>query len=283
MNFKTLLKKNSTIHVLAYLLNQKYRHKQNFSNFTNKEKNYLLEIQRKGYAVIPNFLDSDFCKLCITDIEEMILNHPEFIHEHSDLRVFGAEELSNQIKKYAEKIFLFDISTHYNAEETQLGFCLANKIEFSEKSNKLGSGGGWHRDSISRQFKSILYLNDVDENNGSYQIIEKSHKLSNVLNDIKAANTPFSKIRFSDQQIEKILERDPSRLKTLTGKAGTLIIKDCSAIHRGSPLKTGKRYALTNYFFQTRKIGPKLIEHFSPLVSPEKVLNLTKLSPLIST
>ena len=199
------------------------------------------------------------------------------------MRIFGAEELSERIKEYSSKNFLFNLANHYNAEETYNAFCLANKIEFSDMSKKLGSGGGWHRDSIFRQFKSILYLNDVDENNGAYQIIEKSHKLPYILKDMKTANLKFKNIRFTSEQIEKILEREPSRLKTFTGKAGTLIVKDCSAIHRGSPLKSGKRYALTNYFFQKRKISLKLVEKFSPLVSPEKVLDLNKLSPLISS
>ena len=79
-------------------------------------------------------------------------------------------------------------------------------------------------------------------------------------------------VRYSDQQINKIINKNPERLHTITGKAGTVIIKDCSAIHRGSPLKSGIRYALTNYYFYLSQITTTLTEHFGPLVSPDKVL-----------
>lgn len=279
----SVVEKNQSFFATSFHIQQKLRNIQNFSKYEKNEQNLLYQIKEKGYAVIPNFVDEDFCNQCINDIEKMFVNNNEYVQKQSDLRIFGAEELSDNIKEYSSKKFLLNLANHYNAEETYNAFCLANKIEFSDLSKKLGSGGGWHRDSIFRQFKSILYLNDVTENNGAYQIIEKSHKLPYILKDMKAADLKFKNIRFTGEQIEKILEREPSRLKTFTGKAGTLIVKDCSAIHRGSPLKSGKRYALTNYFFQKSKISQKLVEKFSPIVSPAKVLNLNKLPPLISS
>ena len=46
------------------------------------------------------------------------------------------------------------------------------------------------------------------------------------------------------ETISKLL----SSKKTILGTAGTLILVDTSLIHRGSPLLSGKRYALTNYY-----------------------------------
>jgi len=271
----SVMEKNPSFFATSFHLYQKLRNIQNFSKFEKNEQNILYQIREKGYAVIPNFVDENFCKRCINEFENMLVVHKEYVQKQSDLRIFGAEELSENIKEYSLKKFLYNLANHYNAEETYNAFCLANKIEFSDKSRKLGSGGGWHKDSVSRQFKSILYLNNVDENNGAYQIIEKSHKLPYLLKDMKTANMKFKKTRFTDEQIEKILEREPSRLKTLTGKAGTLIVKDCCVIHRGSPLKMGKRYALTNYFFQKRRISSEVVNLFSP-VSPKKVMDLIK-------
>ena len=278
----SIIKKNQTLFATGFHINQKFKNIQNFSKF-EEEQDILYQIQKKGYAVIPNFVDKIFCNQCIDELDKMLVEHKEFVQIHSDQRIFGAEELSETIREYSTKNFLVNLANHYNADDTFNAFTLANKIEFSEKSKKSGSGGGWHKDSISRQFKSILYLNDVDEDNGAYQVIEKSHKLGYVLRDLKNAHMKFKTIRFSEKQIADILKPNPSRLKTLTGKAGTLIVKDCSVIHRGSPLKSGKRYALTNYFFQKPKISSKLVEHFSPIVSPEKVLHLTKVSPIISS
>ncbi len=261
---------------LFYLIRQRLLHPQNFSNFSEDEKKILYEIQKNGYVVIPDFIDNEFCDNCIKDMDLMMKNHQEVVQKYSDLRIFGSEHFSENIMRFANNKFLKTLANHYNTIETENGFTLANVIEFSEDSKKLGSGGGWHRDSKNRQFKAILYLNDVTVENGAYQIIKKSHKVLPLLDDIKTGGLDYKIVRYSDQQINKILNKNPERLHTLTGKAGTLIIKDCSAIHRGSPLKSGIRYALTNYYFYRNQINTTLTKHFAPLASPEKVLEKAK-------
>jgi len=139
---------------------------------------------------------------------------------------------------------------------------------------EFGSGGSWHRDSIFRQFKSIVYLTDVDENNGPFEMIINSHIPKQIKKDEKSANYESMQSRFDAQEIDRLVKQHPERLKTLTGKAGTVILVDTSVIHRGIPLKQGTRYALTNYFFEKTQINSHLVEHFSPLVSPEKVLKM---------
>jgi len=273
---KQIVYRNSSLAAGLYLFRQRLLHPQDFSNFSEDEKKLLIEIQRNGYVVIPDFIDKEFCNNCIKDMDLMMKNHQEVVQKYSDLRIFGSEHFSENIMRFANNKFLKTLANHYNTIETDNGFTLANVIEFSEESKNLGSGGGWHRDSKNRQFKAILYLNDVTEENGAYQIIKKSHKLLPLLDDIKTGGLDYKIVRFSDQQINKILNKNPERLHTLTGKAGTVIIKDCSAIHRGSPLKSGKRYALTNYYFYLSQINTKLTEHFAPLASPEKVLEKAK-------
>jgi len=273
---KQIMHRSPSFSAVLYLIKQRLQHPQDFSNFSEDEKKLLYEIQKNGYVIIPDFIDKEFCNNCIKDLDLMIKNHPELIQKNSDLRFFGAEYLSENIMRFANNKFLKILGNHYNTIETDNGFTLANVIEFSELSKKVGSGGGWHRDSKNRQFKTILYLNDVTKENGAYQIIKKSHKLLPLLDDIKTGGLDYKIVRYFDEQINKILNKNPERLHTITGKAGTLIIKDCSAIHRGSPLKSGIRYALTNYYFYLSQINTRLTDHFSPQVSPEKVLEKAK-------
>ena len=222
--------------------------------------------------MIPDFVDKAYCRMCAKDIDTMMQSHREFVQKYSDDRIFGSEHLSSNIMQFARNEYALKLANKYNTIETELGFTLANVIKYSSASSKLGSGGGWHRDSINRQFKAILYLNDVTEENGAYQIIEGSHKLGRVLDDISVASCTFDNVRYDDDQIDKIIQKNPDRLKTIEGNAGTVILKDCSAIHRGSPLKAGIRYALTNYYFYTRKINSTLNEHFAPVVTSETIL-----------
>ena len=144
--------------------------------------------------------------------------------------------------------------------------------------HEYGSGGTWHRDSYNRQFKSLIYLNDVTEENGPFQIIADSHKSEQIRIDKKIASLEEMQSSFPHKTIQKIIDDDPSRLRTLIGKAGTMILVDTSAIHRGTPLQSGNRYALTNYFFEKTQINSHLVEHFSPMVSPKKVLQMGQIS-----
>ena len=168
--------------------------------------------------------------------------------------------------------FLNKLAITYNGVPTCCAFTLAGRIETLGKDAQYGSGGPWHRDSYFRQFKSLIYLNDVDENNGPFQLIHQSHERKD--HDRKIAQLDHMQSSFLQEKVDKIIENDPNRLRTLTGKAGTLVLVDTSIIHRGIPVKNGIRYALTNYFFEKTQINSHLVEHFSPLVSPEKVLKM---------
>ena len=114
----------------------------------------------------------------------------------------------------------------------------------------------------------------MDEENGPFQVVLASHDAKKISSDSKSANLESMQCTFNQETVKKILKDEPERLKTLTGKAGTLVLVDTSTIHRGIPLKNGIRYALTNYFFENSQINSHLVEHFSPIVSPEKVLKM---------
>jgi len=269
---KKILTKSPKIYTAIHSLNFELKHKQDFSKLENKEKELLLKVQKNGYAVLPDFFDDETCQACIADIDWMFENKKEFVHktDYEDYRIFGAEDLSENIKIFANHKLLTKLANAYNAVPTSCGFTLAGKI--SATGHEYGSGGTWHRDSYFRQFKSLLYLTDVSEENGPFQIIHGSHKSNQVAADTKTGNLDSMQSSFNQDTVEKILQDNPERLKTLTAKAGTVVLVDSSAIHRGLSLKNGVRYTLTNYFFENSQINSHLVEHFSPLVSPEKVL-----------
>lgn len=276
MLFKKIAKKILSKFPTLYntTITQKYEksHKQGFTNLEDREKEILLQIQKNGYFVIPDFVDKEFCELCIKDIDNMCENKKEFVHKTNDLRIFGAEELSENIKKFNEHKLLNRLAEAYIAAPTCCAFTLAGKIEYTN--DEYGSGGTWHRDSFLRQFKSLIYLNDVTEENGPFQLIRESNKLREKNSDTKKADLDAMESSFTQETVDKILEDKPDKLETFTAKAGTVVLVDSSVIHRGVPLKNGKRYALTNYFFERNDINQRLVEHFSPLVAPEKVLSM---------
>ena len=134
--------------------------------------------------------------------------------------------------------------------EVYCGFKLKNVMTMANKTSYVikneGSGAGWHKDAYRRQFKSLLYLNNVNDDNGAFELVKKSNSLLSIFNVSTKLNKSIDNTRFSDDEIYRTINQN--RLKRIYGEAGTLILFDPSLIHRGSPLKNFTRYALTNYY-----------------------------------
>lgn len=225
----------------------------------------LDKLRQTGIHIIEDFWEQETCAEARAEVDRLIEEYPDALHSvaKADFRIYGAENVSALIKQFATDDVLQEISSSYNCTPTRTAFTLAAKMPAME-GNK-GSGEGWHRDAFLRQFKAILYLTDVELENGPFQFIKRSHQKGQVLQDIWAADLGYNQYRIKEEQIERLLKADEARLETFTAKAGTLILVDTSSIHRGMPIKAGTRYALTNYFFSEKQIDEALYEKFNVL------------------
>ncbi|MEP4299002.1 MAG: hypothetical protein ABJ340_04865, partial [Paraglaciecola sp.] len=123
------------------------------------------------------------------------------------------------------------------------GFNMASKISFVP--NNLGSGQGWHRDvAVSYQFKAILYLSDVDTHSGPFQYYNKSGNCLAMLNLERKEKLPVAQNRFTEKEAKLF---DQRCITEICAPAGTLILANTRGIHRGKPISSGNRYALTSY------------------------------------
>jgi hypothetical protein len=166
----------------------------------------------------------------------------------ADQRVFGIDRKSEAFSRYFHDKYLQNVFKNYLTSATTIGYAMFARITY-QVGNK-GSGEGWHRDSIQKQIKSILYLSDVSSENGPFQYIKFSHKPYVMLLDwLRYGITPLDH-RITDEKVNRIIKNEPSRLVEFDGKAGDLIIADTSGIHRGKPLDSGSRIAVTNYVWE---------------------------------
>jgi ectoine hydroxylase-related dioxygenase (phytanoyl-CoA dioxygenase family) len=229
---------------------------------TSLEKEIIRKLKIYGYCVIKDFINKNDCKKIKKKINLFIKKYPEKLYyskAKDDRRIHGAELIDNKfIKKYYNSKFIKKIGFLYTFSILKNLMTMANKTKFI--SNNLGSGGGWHRDNLIKQYKSILYLVDVDRSNGPFQLIKKSQEFRQILKDNLKMETDVRTYRYKNDQVNSIKK---NRTVTIEGKAGTLIIVDTSVIHRGSPLKFGTRYALTNYYYP-KKIIKDYFNHFKP-------------------
>jgi len=246
--------------------------KKKFLNNNQKDFENIFEIklikknlQNYGYHVIKNFFSKDECSNLINEINEFIKDYPELIWQDdkkSDNRIFGAENISVKFNKKVKKFTQLSkkVGEKYLKYEIDLFMIMANKIDFKEAN--LGSGSGWHLDSYNKQFKSIIYLNDVNKENGAFQIIKKSNTNFFLLNMFRKLKNKFPSTRFTEQEIFS-LNIKKENIEELNYSAGTLIFVDTSNIHRGKPLLSGSRYALTSYFFSKDTFNDHS-NHFKP-------------------
>jgi len=218
---------------------------------SKEEQDIVSEVNNRGFCVIENAFSKEWCNRAIQETDRLLIEYHDQIwidDQRSDHRIFGANHLSDLIQEFYINEFILKIVQTYEGTKVKDGFTLGSKLMYKEEN--IGSGGGWHRDNpYGKQTKAIVYLTDVDEGNGPFEYIQGSHKSLDVLKKQFGYNFDMHKNRFEDSQLEEIIESNPSKLKTLTAKAGTLIFVDTRGIHHGRPIKSGTRYALTNYFW----------------------------------
>src|SRR5947208_506487 len=83
---------------------------------------------------------------------------------------------------------------------------LAKVIDAIPENN--GSGDGWHRDGHSFQFKSILYLSDVNDTNGPFEFLPGSHKRWRAAFDTVIGDLPPAPgTRYEPTLIERMRSR----------------------------------------------------------------------------
>ena len=250
---------------LRYFLTRNRYSFQYFDKLKNSKKNKILKIlDENGYYVIENYFKEYECKKIIKEMDLFIKKYPNKTYLNKlayDRRIFGAQNINSKgIKKFYYSSFIKTIGSQFYFTSLKNLMTMANRTVFKKKN--LGSGDGWHRDSVNKQFKSILYLVDTNTKNGSFQIIKNSHKFLQIVRDSTILDSKVTNTRFLDNKINKLKKR----IQSINGKAGTLIIADTSLIHRGSPLKKGIRYALTNYYYPKHLIE-NYKNHFVPMLA----------------
>ena len=129
----------------------------------------------------------------------------------------------------------------------------------------------YHVDSSgtpNKSFRVIMYLNDVDYNNGPFSYILGSHKTSesyfkhlirtanhrsrlqdtDTINRAKFSLLPKffqAKAEFGNDLIDaKIIKNMLSSEKVCTSKEGQILLADVSGIHRGGIVNNGERISL---------------------------------------
>jgi hypothetical protein len=231
-----------------------------------KEK-ILTDLKSQGFSVVKNLYNNDYCDLAVDEIEQAVKNEKiKKISEESegvgnDIRLFKFENISKTALQFSMNNILSELASSYFGSKVKTHFVLAGKLSY-DSIRISNSGGGWHRDSDSKQIKVIVYLDDVNSNNGPLQLISRSrkfdskrrkHKFNDFFYFIKnfIKNGKLLPPRYSDESILSSFNKD--QIHEITARKGDAIIFDSSLIHKGKNIEKGVRFSFTNYYFPDTK------------------------------
>jgi len=226
------------------------------------------DLKNEGIAVVESYWPEEKCRQGRAEIDRLIASYPDAVHRHSggsDKRMFGVESVSPLLAEFHDDPFLRGVGERLGGLALYNFATLGARIDATAENN--GSGDGWHRDAHAFQYKSILYLSDVTEENGPFEFLPASHKQWRAVFDTARGDLPAApKSRYEPAAVDRMVERFRLDRRQYAARAGTLLLVNTSGIHRGRPLQSGCRYALTNYFYHPIQIGESRIQQFSPMM-----------------
>ena len=225
-------------------------------------------LETDGVAVIDRYWSADKAAQARAEIDRLIATFPEAVHcrsGNSDKRMFGVESVSPLLAEFHRDPFLRSVGEYLGGLALYNFATLGARIDATPENN--GSGDGWHRDGHGFQFKTILYLSDVGEENGPFEFLPASHKQWRAAFDTVLGNLPAApNSRYEPAAVDRMVRRFWLKRRHYPAKAGTLLLVNTSGIHRGKPLQSGSRYALTNYYYHPVQVGESRIHQFAPMM-----------------
>jgi hypothetical protein len=232
-------------------------------------KSNLKALDVDGYVVLENYLSPKQCDEAANLLKASFKKFPQYVRASDDKRIFGVENcIPSALKLASEPLFEF-FASQVNRERSSNMFTLGGWLQAGKGGS---SGNGWHRDAFFSQFKAMLYLTDVSEKNGPFELLPGTHRLINLLSSTLTGGLRYKRDRISDEEVfhlEKVL-KTPKR--SIIGCAGTLVLFNSAVIHRGKPIEEGERLALTNYYFPISRDVNALLKQFSPVLTPDALI-----------
>ncbi|MCC2606143.1 phytanoyl-CoA dioxygenase family protein [Planctobacterium marinum] len=212
-------------------------------------------LKTEGFCIINNYVSSDVANALSERVKANFAAYSDSIisYDHgTDIRLFGIERVDKSFEFFSNNP---PVDRMYHAVQgypkINNKVLMANIVTArANNHNNLGSGGGWHRDSpYTNQFKSFLFLKDVEIENGPLTYIKGTHTRESIHRFCKATGLPSSQYRFTDTEIEKVTKMLGLSEVKVTCKAGTMLLANTRGLHRGAPIMSGERVAITSYYF----------------------------------
>jgi len=257
-----------------YYYVQRYRqykqYKIDYSKTTHPE---ILDIlQEDGIYIIGNFIDKVTCDKIKDELscdvnDAMQFNYKNwrkdsghYLYQKSkkgyqrasdnSCRILNVDKLSVTAKShFFSNSLIKEIAQAYISKKAH---CYRKELDYKveQKEDIDLRADNPHFDDWRHRFKAFLYLTDVSEDNAPFVYYKGSHeqvdwkKPHHLEFELKKTEGRYG--HFNQKEFDKTAEANGYEELICTGKAGTLILADFRGIHKGTPIKSGKRILLNS-------------------------------------
>ena len=195
---------------------------------------------RDKVVLLPRYWNTEYAELARNEVHEAVQECRQVVNR-LDYRRLGVNELPEKyqmITAFANDPLI-----------TAVSLAFLNKTSVTIKAQAgltfVGgdSGAGWHKDTVKRGFKALMYLNDVSQSGGPFEFLKnyQDKKLQHMI-DERGRNT-----RYSEGSIDEQVRVYNAKVKSILAPAGSVVLFDISNVHRGAPCSTKSRTAVTLY------------------------------------
>jgi len=234
----------------------KTRRRETNLRLDERERKAVADLKRDGFAVIEGFWPRERA-LALRDRLEQYLDPAESrdfdsgayirfwdnrAHDEGVRRLYHVEREIPELAELRRDPSIMRIVEGY------YGFPMySGVLVFQHNTQSNANTRYYHVDIFAKEFKSFLYLDDVDPGNGPFAYLRGTHKShfrrlkKQVLGNKEGAETSFY-----ESDLGQLLEQEVA----ITGQAGTLILADVRGFHRGTPQTERSRSVLVNYLYR---------------------------------
>ena len=219
-----------------------------------EQQKALDDMRRDGFAVVPNYWKREDA-LAMRDRLDVFLAEgrsrdfdegawmrfwDDRPYDQGVRRIYHVEKLVPELAPYRSDPFVLGIASAYYGVPFHSGV-----LVFQHNTQTNEQTRYYHVDAFIREFKSFVYLDDVDDGNGPFAYLrgtQRNHfmRLRKQVVGNAEGESPTS---FYEDDVRSLMDREDR----VNGPAGTLILADVRGLHRGTPQADRSRSVLVNY------------------------------------
>ena len=221
---------------------------------SDEQQRVLADMRRDGYAVVENYWQRedalalrDRLEAYLADGEDRDFEEGAWLrfwddraHDQGVRRIYHVEKLVPELAALRFDPFILEIASAYYGVPFRSGVLVFQHNTQTNENTRF-----YHVDAFIREFKSFIYLDDVDEGNGPFAYLRGTQRnhLMRLRKQIVGNGTGDSPTSFHEDDVRSLMDREDH----ICGSAGTLILADVRGLHRGTPQADRSRSVLVNY------------------------------------